>query len=255
LLDVYAAGDEPLMLARAVPGAAVVVGADRFASGCHAETALGATVHVLDDGFQHVQLARDLDLVVTPSGALASDHVLPKGRLREPIDALSRASVLVVVGADEGAAAEEARRYGVPRACGARRLLGTPVAVHGGVPPHGARIVALAGIGQPAQFASALSAAGWQVVASCAFGDHHWFTPRDLAAAARTVAAHDAWGLLTTDKDAVRLEPLGAPPCAVARVPLTLDLPQWHVIAEAVAGVLAANRADPAATDRSEARA
>jgi tetraacyldisaccharide 4'-kinase len=255
LLDVFAAGDEPLMLARAVPGASVVVGADRFVSGRRAETALGATVHLLDDGFQHVQLARDLDLVVTAAGALAGDHVLPKGRLREPIDALSRASVLVVVGADDEAAGDEARRYGVPRACGARRQLGTPVTVDGGVPPPGARIVALAGIGQPAQFASALSAAGWEVVASCAFGDHHWFTPRDLEAAARTVAAHDAWGVLTTDKDAVRLEPLGALPCAVARVPLTLDLPQWHVIADAVAGVLAAGHATTAAAVRSEARA
>ncbi len=65
LLDVHAAGDEPLMLARAVPGAVVVVGADRYASGRHAETVLGATVHLLDDGFQHIQLGRDLDIVVT----------------------------------------------------------------------------------------------------------------------------------------------------------------------------------------------
>ena len=101
LLTVHAAGDEPLMLARAVPGALVVVGASRFASGRHAESALGATVHLLDDGFQHLPLARDLDIVVTPAGALAADRVLPMGRLREPLDALRRASVLVVVGAGD----------------------------------------------------------------------------------------------------------------------------------------------------------
>ena len=205
----HAAGDEPLMLARAVPGASVVVGADRYTSGRHAETALGATVHLLDDGFQHVQLARDLDIVVTPAGALAADHVLPKGRLREPVDALSRASVLVVVGGDDGTAADEARRYGVPQVCSARRQLGAPVALHGGVPPAGARVVALAGIGQPAQFAAGLAAAGWQVVATSAFGDHHWFTRRrprrggDDGRRATTPGAS-----LTTDKDAVRLEPL-----------------------------------------------
>ena len=250
LLDVHAAGDEPLMLARAVPGAVVVVGADRYASGRHAETALGATVHLLDDGFQHIQLARDLDIVVTAVGALAADHVLPKGRLREPLDALSRASVLVVVGGDDQLAADEARRYGVPRACGAQRMLGTPIAVHGGVPPSGARVIALAGIGQPAQFAAGLAAAGWQVVATAAFRDHHWFTAGDLERVAKTVAAHDAWGALTTDKDAVRLEPLGALPCAVARVPLTIDLTHWGVIAGAVSGALTAGRAAIAAGAR-----
>ena len=118
---------------------------------------LGATVHVLDDGFQHLQLARDLDIVVTPAGALAADHVLPEGRLREPIDVLARASMLVVVGADEREAAAEAARYGVRRSLGATRRLGAPVAVHGGVPPPGARVVALAGIGQPAQFVRRLA--------------------------------------------------------------------------------------------------
>jgi tetraacyldisaccharide 4'-kinase len=242
LLGVHAAGDEPLMLARAVPGAAVVVGADRHASGLLAETSLGATVHVLDDGFQHVQLARDVDIVVTPVGALAADHVLPKGRLREPLDALSRASMLVVVGADDATAGAEARRYGIARAYGAWRRLGRPHQVQGGVPPAGARVVAVAGIGQPEQFAEALSAAGWHVVSTHSVADHHWYSPADLATVARLVAEHDAWGVLTTDKDAVRLEPLGPLPCAIARVPLALDLSQWDGFTDAVAMAIAARR-------------
>jgi len=120
----------------------------------------------------------------------------------------------------------------------------------GGVPPPGARVVALAGIGEPAQFAGGLAAAGWQVVATAAFADHHWFTAGDLERVAGTVDTHDAWGALTTDKDAVRLEPLGALPCAVARVPLTLDVPQWGAIVAAVSGALTASRGAVAAGAR-----
>jgi tetraacyldisaccharide 4'-kinase len=254
-LDVYAAGDEPLMLARAVPGAVVVVGADRHASGRHAESQLGATVHVLDDGFQHVQLDRDLDIVVTPAASLAHDHVLPKGRLREPLGALARASILVVVGADDRAAAAEAARYGVATGLGAVRRLGAPVAVHGGVPPPGARVVALAGLGQPEQFFGGLRQAGWDVAATRVFPDHHWFTPADLADAARAVAAGGAWGVITTDKDAVRLEPLGPLPCAVARVPLSLDLPRFDVLTGAIRAVLAHHRSHSAAGGGAEAGA
>jgi tetraacyldisaccharide 4'-kinase len=242
LAAVDAAGDEPLMLARAVPGAIVVVGADRAASGAHAERALGATVHVLDDGFQHVRLERDLDIVVTQAGALAADAVLPKGRLREPLDALQRASLLVVIGADAAAAEAEGRRYGVPLAIAAVRRLEAPVALHDGPPPPGARVVALAAIGQPAQFGDGLRAAGWDVVATHWKRDHHWYARADLDAVAALVRRHQAWGVLTTDKDAVRLEALAPWPCAIARVPLRLEVPRWAVLTNAVRTAMARRR-------------
>jgi tetraacyldisaccharide 4'-kinase len=243
LLPVAAAGDEPLMLARAVPGAVVVVGASRYDAGRHAETALAATVHLLDDGFQHLPLARDLDIVVTAAGSLARDHVLPKGRLREPLDVLRQAAVLVVVGGDDQDAADEGARYGVATAVGARRVLGMPIGVGGGVPPVGASVVAVAGIGQPQQFEDGLMAAGWRVAETLRFADHHWYTAGDLAGIAAAVARHGAWGVLTTDKDAVRLEPLGPMPCPVARVPLTLEVPRWSAITAAVTDALARRRA------------
>ena len=91
-----------------------------------------------------------------------------------------------------------------------------------------------------------LAAAGWQVAATLPFADHHWFTPQDLAAIARTVAEHGAWGALTTDKDAVRLEPLAPPlPCAIARVPLVLDIPRWDRLTDAVGEAIARRRAQP----------
>ncbi len=238
LADVAHAGDEPLMLARAVPGARVVVCAERYAAGVVAETALGATVHVLDDGFQHLPLARDLDIVVTAAGTLATDAVLPKGRLREPVSALARAGMLVVVGATDDEAAAEAHTYGVACGLGATRRLGAPVAVEGGVPARDRAVVAMAGIGQPAQFVEALAADGWTVAEMCAYPDHHWYSPADLATVARRVAATGAWGVATTDKDAVRLEPLGPLPVPVARWPLTLDVPRWDVLTGAIRQVL-----------------
>jgi tetraacyldisaccharide 4'-kinase len=239
LAGVAEAGDEPLMLARAVPGAVVVVSADRHAAGLVAEGPLGATVHVLDDGFQHLALARDLDIVVTAPGAVAADFVLPKGRLREPAAALSRASMLVVVGATEAEAEAEARAYGVPVGLGAARRLGAPVPVWGAAPPPGARVVALAGIGQPQQFLDALAAAGYVVADACLFRDHHWYGPADLAAVAARVTAAGAWGAATTDKDAVRLEGLTPPtPFALARWPLTLDIPRWDVLGAAMDDLL-----------------
>jgi tetraacyldisaccharide 4'-kinase len=100
LASVDSAGDEPLMLARALPGAIVCVCEDRYLAGVLAERRLGATVHLLDDGFQHVQLTRDLDILVTPLGEISNGRVLPFGRLREARSAAARAQFVVVMDAD-----------------------------------------------------------------------------------------------------------------------------------------------------------
>ena len=92
------AGDEPLMLARALPGVPVLVAADRYCRGRVAERTLGATVHLLDDGFQHLGLARDVDLLVACARTICSDRVLPAGRLREPLTAAAAADALLVDG-------------------------------------------------------------------------------------------------------------------------------------------------------------
>ena len=120
------------MLARAVPGAVVCVCADRHLAGVLAERSLGATVHLLDDGFQHLSLARDLDVLVTSVGEIPGGHVLPRGRLREPADAAARADVLVVMGATAGAAAAEAWTLDVELSCGAARTLAEPRPLSGG---------------------------------------------------------------------------------------------------------------------------
>jgi tetraacyldisaccharide 4'-kinase len=222
LAGVETAGDEPLMLARAVPGVIVAVCADRYLAGCLAEHQLGATVHILDDGFQHLQLARDVDLLVTSEDDLR-DRPMPAGRLREPLAAAASADAAIVDAGYLLAAERVGRALGVPRAFFATRLLGPPRVVPGGdtviVPEH-ARVFATAGIARPDRFLADLAAAQWQVVGTMTFRDHHEFTKRDverIAAAARSAAAAI---VLTTDKDAVRFEACNLTGLPIAAVPL-----------------------------------
>lgn len=251
LADVATAGDEPLMLARQAPGAAVCVAADRFLAGTLAEERLGCTVHVLDDGFQHFGLHRDLDVLVSGPGEIAAGRVLPMGCLREPIEAASRAHVLVVVGGDASTAAADARRLGIGASLAATRIVGTPRLVKGDrasvstsvVPePDAGPVVAVAGIASPGQFFDSLRAQGWVVSRECAFPDHHVFTGADIARVAREVSAAGAALVLTTEKDAVRFEACGALPFALGAVPMTMTFDPWETLERAMLAVLERGR-------------
>jgi tetraacyldisaccharide 4'-kinase len=228
-LDV--SGDEPLMLARAVPGACVCVCEHRYLAGLLAERTLGATVHILDDGFQHVQLWRDLDVLVTRIGEIPQGHVLPRGRLREPLDAAARAHMVVVMEATADEARAEARALGIGESCGARRRLGYPEVVmtrdsaqaeHGAEVRPGAHVMAVAGIANPDRFAGDLAAAGYAVADHQWFRDHHRFTSQDVIALA-TRAAAASLPVVTTDKDAVRLEHLWPISVPLFRMPVQIE--------------------------------
>jgi tetraacyldisaccharide 4'-kinase len=276
------AGDEPLMLAETVPGAMVCVSSDRHLAGVLAERRLGATVHLLDDGFQHLALARDLDVLVTSIGEIPNGQVLPRGRLREPADAAARAHVLVVMGATADAAAEEAWTLGVSLSCGAARVIGAPRRVgtddrvgrdrdrregdragrdhdgrdhdgsdHDGSDHDGrerdgisreAGFVAACGIANPSRFVDDLKAAGWNVVAERVFPDHHGFSASDVHAIDRAVADAGARGVLTTEKDAVRFMPLGPLPFPLYAVPMRVGFDPPEVLFESVAGALGGPR-------------
>lgn len=235
-------GDEPLMLARQVAGAAVCVSPDRYLAGTLAERRLGCTVHVLDDGFQHLQLARDLDVLVTTMGEIPQGRVIPRGRLREPMDAAARAQVLVVSDATVGAASTEAWSLGISQACGARRTLGSPVRVGGPDPgsrvPDPGKVLAVAGIANPSRFVDALRDAGWQVADTVMFPDHHRYSRSDLDRMARQLQASGADAVFTTDKDAVRLESIGALPFPVYRVPLVVTFEPAEALFESVRAIL-----------------
>jgi tetraacyldisaccharide 4'-kinase len=216
LVDLDHAGDEPLMLARQLPGARVVVAEERYLAGVIAERRLDATVHLLDDGFQHVSLARELDVIVTHEGEIPNGRVLPFGRLRERRDAAARADVVVVMGADAAAARAEAWALGISQAVGARRVIDAPA---------NSPVFAIAGIGNPDQFLESLRSAGVDVRGTRTFRDHHRYTATDVAGIAEDMRRAGAAQVMTTEKDAVRLEPL-APlpfPLVTARVRLEFD--------------------------------
>jgi tetraacyldisaccharide 4'-kinase len=216
-------GDEPLMLARQLPGVPVLVSPDRFLAGRLAERRLGATVLLLDDGFQHIRLQRTVDLLLVDPADL-HEQVLPSGRLREPLEAASSADAVLVTG-DADAAAEVARLLGVPRSFMVTRQFAPLRSLRGpgAVQTAGRTVVAVSGIARPARFHAALRDGGWTIAREMAFPDHHWFTPRDLARVSAAAHATGADLVVTTEKDAVRLEDRVAPDAAVPWACLPMD--------------------------------
>jgi tetraacyldisaccharide 4'-kinase len=204
------AGDEPLLLAADAPGVPIVVGRDRGEAGALAVERFGAELLLLDDGFQHHRLARDLDVVALDGAqGLGNGAVLPRGPLREPPEALAGAGALVIVdgplpGEDEArvaALAPHAARFAARRVPRSVRHLGSAATE----PPaslRGRELGLLAGIARPAGFRATLESLGARVVAERTFADHHAFVAADLAGLAREAPA---W--ITTEKDAVKLDP------------------------------------------------
>jgi tetraacyldisaccharide 4'-kinase len=231
------AGDEPMMLSRQVPGATVCVCPERYLGGVLAEK-LGCTVHVLDDGFQHLDLARDLDVLVTTVGEIPNGRVIPAGRLREPKDAAARAHFLVVTDATSGAASAEAWALGISQSCGSRRTLGEPISVRDQGPGiRDQKVLAVAGIANPDRFVQSLRDAGHNVVESMTFADHHRYSAKDLGAIEAKLKSSGAEAVVTTDKDAVRFEGM-SPSFPLYRVPLVVEFDPPDALFASVQAVL-----------------
>jgi tetraacyldisaccharide 4'-kinase len=190
-------GDEPLLIARAaeVP---VFVGAGRYRAGLVAEAAAGAPMlHLLDDGFQHRQLARDVDIVVLHRSDFR-ERLLPAGRLREGFKSLSRAQIIAMRAEDRELEGELRRRGCVQPIWWMERRMDVPVA---------GRVVAFCAIAREDEFFSGLRSQGVNVVGMRAWRDHHRYTEGDIAELIELRRRHDAEAFLTTEKDWVRLRP------------------------------------------------
>jgi tetraacyldisaccharide 4'-kinase len=210
LADADAAGDEPVMLADALPGVVVAVGRRRDAVGRFVEARFGPRVHVLDDGFQHLRLARDLDVVCLDVDDL-DDRPLPAGRLRERPAALDRADVVLLTRLE---AASEERLGRLEDELGrgrthrvARRVVGwrTPGGKAAAAPR---RVFLFAGIARPGRLAHDAVASGAEVVGSAFFPDHHRYRRPEIDALAARARAAGADALGTTAKDLPRLRAL-----------------------------------------------
>ncbi|MEH2566930.1 tetraacyldisaccharide 4'-kinase [Bradyrhizobium sp. AZCC 2289] len=212
-------GDEPLMMAAALP---VVVSRER-ADGVPLARAQGASVILMDDGFQNPSVAKDVSLIVIDSDrGLGNGRVLPAGPLRAPLrPQLARTDALVIVG--QGAAAEavaaELTSRGKPvlRA----RLKPDDASV---ASLRGQRVLAFAGIGDPARFFATLRASGIELVRQRAFADHYSFSQGEIEALIAQ-AKRDGLTLVTTEKDFARLQTNGeVPGWARAIVPFAVTL-------------------------------
>jgi tetraacyldisaccharide 4'-kinase len=251
--DLARAGDEPLMLARALPKCRVLVCADRYLAGRVAELHLGATVHLLDDGFQHFGLARDVDLVVIDPADFERPMTLPRGRLREPEKTAALADALIVAG-DPNARVAMSERFGVEHAFSLLRTLGPAVeeTARGTLPiTPPARVVLVSGIARPARFEEEARAAGFDIAESIVFSDHHAYVPADVARIAEAVKINSAACVLTTEKDLMRLLPLRPWPFRVAVRPLHVRLEPdtfmpWLLERLAAARTTAAGAGSPA---------
>jgi len=161
----------------------------------------GRTVHLLDDGFQHRQLARDIDIALLNRHDW-HDHLLPAGNLREPLKSIRRATVLAIP-ADDPRFESELRAWGWQGPIWRiKRTMDVP-AIAGPV-------VAFCGIARPHQFFHGLESAGLTLAARKAFPDHHRYTAADLDELKTSALAAKASALLTTEKDFVRLAKLTA---------------------------------------------
>jgi tetraacyldisaccharide 4'-kinase len=221
--DLARAGDEPLMLARQLPGVPVLVSSDRYLAGRLAEHQFGVTLHLLDDGFQHLQLDRDVDLVIVKQDDLdSSARTLPSGRLREAQDTLVAADAVLADGPGVSLPGSLDRPLFT-----LQRRLGDPVVtgpVSGSeIPGPGVPAVAVAGIADPERFLKELAARDWTVQDALVFRDHHAFTRKDVERIWAATVRSGARVVVTTEKDFVRLLPFRPFPCAVAYLPLTME--------------------------------
>jgi len=198
-------GDEPFLIARRLSGVAVVVGADRYQAGRLAEREALGNLFILDDGFQHRRLYRNVDLVtIDPAEWAEEEKLLPTGRWREPRSAIQRA---------QAACIQEKPGWTVPPMPIPTFRVRTVIdGIYKGCDPvdpaslQGQEVVAFAGIAKPERFFEALEGLGITLARRVEFPDHHAFTLKEIAEIS-TKATSSL--LVTTEKDSVRLEGAG----------------------------------------------
>ncbi|MDP9161023.1 MAG: tetraacyldisaccharide 4'-kinase [Acidobacteriota bacterium] len=209
-------GDEPLLLARRLQ-VPIIVGADRYRAGLFAEERFGPQLHLLDDGFQHRRLHRNFDIVLVSQDDF-TDTLLPIGRLREPLQSLQRADVIVITNDhSSNHSALLARVVPGKTVWSVRRGIQLE-----NVPP---RPLVFCGIARPKSFVSQLRASGIEPSAHAFFRDHRAYTNDDVDNLLRLRDKHCAEGFLTTEKDVINLQGLASAlqPLAIAKVTMHLE--------------------------------
>lgn len=220
-------GDEPFLLAGKVPGLIVAIGSDRHAAGLLTMERFSPDLFLLDDGFQHLRLHRDLNILLLDCTCpFGNGWTLPAGLLREPRHTAGRADLVIRTRCPE-AASRNADTYGKP-CCIARHTLAEARPLAGGDPLpleslQDKKVLAFAGIAEPSSFFEGLRSHGLNLVQTLSFPDHEKYDSPTLATLVTAMGTSGADLAVTTEKDGVKLKQL---PPDLARLTLlaTLEL-------------------------------
>ena len=226
------AGDEPFQLAENLLGlAAVVCNPDRVAAGRWAIENLGTQIFVLDDGFQHFKLSRDLNIVaIDATEPWGGDRLLPWGRLREPKSSLSRADCAVITRTDQtenlNSIRSEIRKFAGTIPIFESRMITSRLVTLNGEPAEvpSAAVAAFCGIGNSTSFFEHLRRTGFDLSFAQAFPDHYQYKQSDIDSLAQKATSNRAASLITTAKDAVKLRSLEIPiPSYVNEIKIVIE--------------------------------
>jgi len=219
-------GDEPYLIADRARGVSVVVGADRHAAGVLAEEKDLGNLFILDDGFQHRRLFRDVDLVtIDPLEWVAGERLFPYGRWREPKEALQRAHAAIVQASPETILPELPIPLFAIRTVvdgiykGSEPVAATTLKNHA--------ITAFAGIAKPDRFFNSLESLGISPTRKIRFRDHHSYSEGDIRSMPGEI-------YITTEKDAVRLQKLV--PGLVLHLRISANIPEFERLLELIRG-------------------
>lgn len=241
LADAKTGGDEPVLIGSKLADVPVIADCNRHRAGLLASREFGNDTVILDDGFQHIRLQRDLDIVLIDAvDPFGSGRLFPAGILREPITALQRAHAVLITGADrvedhgpltrvirQNTAARIFTSYQVPVDLVDIMTGSTkPLSALGGVD-----VLAFSGIARPASFVSILRSLGAVVKAEFAFSDHYAYTKGDLAALFQRAEDEKIGMIITTEKDAVRLKGLRPDGIWALRVEMkVVENDEWEAV-------------------------
>lgn len=234
LLGPKQAGDEPYMLARNLPGVRVLTDSNRVKAGFFAVKYMGADTLVLDDGFQYFPLKGRLNLLLIDKGnPFGNQSLLPRGILREPISHMKRASYIFLTKSDGQPDPElvDTIRHHHPKVeiieCTHRPRYLHNIKTGEQLPLtalQGTKISAFSGIATPENFEAALLSFGAELEVRHRFLDHHWFTEKELTAICNEAKRNRVEMVVTTEKDAVRLDDDFEPPIPFYYLRLEIDI-------------------------------
>lgn len=208
------AGDEPYLIASALKGVPVIAGKDRHRSGRYAIERFGTELFVLDDGYQHIRLHRDINiLLIDASNPFGNGCLLPRGILREPLRAISRADCIIISRVNEGMGEDiesliRAYNRNAPvflasfRATDIRDLKGGSLGLNYIA---GKSLLLFSGIGNPHSFKRSVQDHGGKIKGEIVYPDHYWYTEKDKDRILKEARGLSVDAIVTTEKDAVRL--------------------------------------------------